>query len=309
MADSFYHVISLLPLPIQSEIKEITQNGRSSVIEVRLRAGQTSSYRVCLRGTQKERIAKGSIICDKKIIDECINKFINYSYYAYEDEMKNGYITLRGGHRVGLCGHVVTENGRVRLLRNISSVNIRHAKEYPGIAAKLAPRIVASDGRIENTLLVSPPRCGKTTLLRDMIRYFSNQGYIVGVCDERSEIAGMADGLPAFDIGSNTDVMDGCPKAEGMLMLLRSMGPDVIATDEIGKEEDIAAIENALTAGTSLLATIHGGNRKDLEKSRVSHLIEHGVFQNIIFLDRHPALGSIKQMLHRDERSGKWIDY
>lgn len=307
--DSFDEVIALLPAPLAEEAYGIMSGreaggmsitdgaGRCEITEIRLRTGQTSSYRVCT-AANNERIVTGKVVCDKEMINECINKFINYSYYAYEDEMKNGYITLSGGHRVGICGHIVTENGKVHLMRNISSVNIRHAREYKGIAAGLADKITAPDGRIESTLIVSPPRCGKTTLVRDIVRTLSGRGYVVGVCDERSEIAGMRDGAPSFDIGANTDVMDACPKAEGMLMLLRSMAPDIIATDEIGKTEDIEAIESALLAGVSIIATVHGGGRKDIAESRISPLIEKGAFRNIVFLGNRPRIGSIRQIVH-----------
>lgn len=301
MNDSFKAVTALLPEPVREEIADITRGGRSEITEIRLRAGQTSSYRVCMRGTQIEKTAAGRVICDKELINECINKFINYSYYAYEDEMKNGYITLSGGHRVGICGHIVTENGRVHLMRNISSINIRQAREVIGIAAGLAGKITTPEGRIESTLIVSPPRCGKTTLVRDLVRTLSERGYIIGVCDERSEIAGMRDGVPSFDIGANTDVMDACPKASGMLMLLRSMGPDVIVTDEIGKAEDIEAIESVLLAGVSIIATIHGAGRRDIAESRVAELVEKGIFRNIVFLSNRPRIGSIKQIVHINE--------
>ena len=301
MNDSFKAVTALLPEPVREEIADITRGGRSEITEIRLRAGQTSSYRVCMRGTQIEKMAAGRVLCDKELINECINKFINYSYYAYEDEMKNGYITLSGGHRVGICGHIVTENGRVHLMRNISSINIRQAREVIGIAAGLAGKITTPEGRIESTLIVSPPRCGKTTLVRDLVRTLSERGYIIGVCDERSEIAGMRDGVPSFDIGGNTDVMDACPKASGMLMLLRSMGPDVIVTDEIGKAEDIEAIESVLLAGVSIIATIHGAGRRDIAESRVAELVEKGIFRNIVFLSNRPRIGSIKQIVHINE--------
>ncbi len=301
MNDSFKAVTALLPEPVREEIADITRGGRSEITEIRLRAGQTSSYRVCMRGTQIEKTAAGRVLCDKELINECINKFINYSYYAYEDEMKNGYITLSGGHRVGICGHIVTENGRVHLMRNISSINIRQAREVIGIAAGLAGKITTPEGRIESTLIVSPPRCGKTTLVRDLVRTLSERGYIIGVCDERSEIAGMRDGVPSFDIGANTDVMDACPKASGMLMLLRSMGPDVIVTDEIGKVEDIEAIESVLLAGVSIIATIHGAGRRDIAESRVAELVEKGIFRNIVFLSNRPRIGSIKQIVHINE--------
>ena len=186
-------------------------------------------------------------------------------------------------------------------MRNISSINIRQAREVIGIAAGLAGKITTPEGRIESTLIVSPPRCGKATLVRDLVRTLSESGYIIGVCDERSEIAGMRDGVPSFDIGANTDVMDACPKASGMLMLLRSMGPDVIVTDEIGKVEDIEAIESVLLAGVSIIATIHGAGRRDIAESRVAELVEKGIFRNIVFLSNRPRIGSIKQIVHINE--------
>ena len=306
--DSFAQVVRQLPEEVRQEITQISKVKRMEILEVRLRVGQNPAYRIFHPQTAIERTVHGRKLCSKKEIDDCINKFINYSYYAYDDEMRNGYITLPGGHRVGVCGQVTAENGKARVLKSVSSVNIRRAKEYRGIAEPLVEKLVSSNGEITSTPLVSPPRCGKTTLLRDLVRALSQKGYVAGVCDERSEIAGMSGGVPAFDLGENTDILDACPKAEGMIMLLRSMAPDVIVTDEIGREEDAEAIRRILLSGTSVIATIHGNSFSELSESRIAPLIGSCGFRRIVFLRRRPSIGSIERNLRWDSKSGGWLD-
>ena len=306
--DSFEQVIRQLPEEVHREIMQISKVKRMELLEVRLRVGQNPAYRIFQPQTASERTVHGRKRCSKKEIDDCINKFINYSYYAYDDEIRNGYITLPGGHRVGICGQVAAENGKTRTLKSISSVNIRRAKEYRGIADSLIEKLISPVGEITSTLLVSPPRCGKTTLLRDLVRALSQKGYVTGVCDERSEIAGMSGGVPAFDLGENTDILDACPKAEGMIMLLRSMAPDVIVTDEIGREEDADAIRRILLSGTSVIATIHGNSLSGLSESRIEPLLGSCGFRRLVFLCRRPSVGSIDRNLLWDSKSGGWSD-
>jgi stage III sporulation protein AA len=164
------------------------------------------------------------------------------------------------------------------------------------------PYILDENRRLMHTIIISPPMCGKTTLLRDIIRNLSIRGLRVGVCDERSEIAGSFQGVPSFDLGPRTDVLDSCPKDEGMVMLIRAMSPDVIATDEIGKKSDIYGIETALYAGVSLLTTIHGKDYDDVLKSGIGKFVADNVFKRYIVLSNHPSIGSVSKIYAENKR-------
>ncbi len=232
----------------------------------------------------------------------------SYSLYAYENELRQGYITIKGGHRVGFAGQVILEDGRVKNVKHINFLNIRISHEVKGCGLTALPYIV-DKGRILNTLIVSPPGCGKTTLLRDIIRILSNgstylRGMNVGVCDERSEIAACYRGIPQNDLGLRTDVMDACPKAQGMLMLLRSMNPQVMAVDEIGSREDIEAISYIINSGCSILATIHGADIDDIRTRPVlRRLVEEKVFDRYIVLSGEKQVGFIDNIF--DERGNE----
>lgn len=192
-----------------------------------------------------------------------------YSPYAYEEELRRGYLTLSGGHRVGIVGQVVMDGPAVRTIKNVAALNIRIAHQIKGVADAVMPYIY-HQGMLKNTLIISPPGCGKTTLLRDIVRQVSNGnayagGMTVGVVDERSELAGCYMGVPQNDIGIRTDVLDGCSKELGMLMMLRSMSPKVIAIDELGSEAEFKALQVASACGCSVIATAHGMDRADVE--------------------------------------------
>lgn len=241
------------------------------------------------------------IVLQKKIngteINQILNHLMQFSYHAFEEDLAKGFITIEGGHRVGICGKAVLEGGKVILLREISSLNIRHAREFIGCSEKIMHHIFCEKQQLNSVLLVSPPGCGKTTLLRDIARAISEAGFKVSICDERSEIAGMHSGQSSYHLGPMTDVLDGCPKAEGMMMLIRSMSPDVIITDEIGKAEDFDAIKTCLNCGIHLITSVHGNSMEDLKRSTLCPVISSKAFQKIIFLTNKPTVGTIKEVI------------
>ncbi|MGV8982382.1 stage III sporulation protein AA [Clostridium sp.] len=230
-----------------------------------------------------------------------MQRISNYSIYAFEDEIRQGYITIKGGHRVGLCGICVIENNSIKTIKDISSINIRACKEIIGCADKVMPYITYNNS-VHNTIIISPPKCGKTTLLRDITRQLSQgdknknfHGKNVSIIDERSEIAGSFKGIPQMDVGIRTDVLDNCPKSEGIMMAIRSMSPEVIVCDEIGTQKDMESILMALNSGISLITTIHGFGIEDLYKRLVfKDLVENYVFSRAVVLSNKKGIGTIE---------------
>lgn len=235
-----------------------------------------------------------------------LSKISQYSIYSMEEELKKGYITIEGGHRIGLAGKVVLENGRVKAIRDISSFNIRIAKEKIGIANGVVPYIYKEDW--QHTMIIGPPQTGKTTLLRDIARFISTGDYKlqakkVGIIDERSEIAGCVHGIPQLTFGNRVDVLDGCPKQEGMMMMIRSMSPDVLIVDEIGHQNDGQAILEAVNAGITLITTAHGNSIEDLMKRpSLKNILELKVFKRFIFLQRKDHVGQIYSILDENQQ-------
>lgn len=216
---------------------------------------------------------------------ELINYICDFSVYAYEEEMRQGFMTTIGGHRIGFGGCVMMKEGTVRTFRYITCINVRVAHEITGVANELVPYLLCR-GQLRNTLIISAPGCGKTTLLRDLVRQISNEGQTVGVVDERSEIGGCYMGVPQNDIGRRTDIIDCCAKAQGIMMLVRSMSPDVIAVDEIGSEQDAAAVGAALHSGCKLLATVHGYSIEDVScKSGLRIFMQEGALERFVVLE------------------------
>lgn len=257
-------------------------------------------YFVTEKGELEKSRANAYIVTETDV-KETLEFVSNYSLYAYEDEIRQGFITVQGGHRIGLAGTVVLERGRIKSVRHISFINIRVSHQVKGCASKVLPYLW-EDGNVYHTLIISPPRCGKTTLLRDIVRSVSDgdddkEGMTVGVVDERSEIGACYRGLPQNDLGMRTDVLDCCPKVDGMMMLIRSMSPQVIAVDEIGSIEDIEAIAYVINCGCKILATVHGKSIDDIKNKPVLRkLVEEKTFERYIVLNGSKKAGQVESI-------------
>jgi stage III sporulation protein AA len=290
-------IVEILPQSIAEIINQYPPSLKEKMEEIRVRVSRPL-----------ELVVDGDPHFQRYIVSpqdgiHLLNRISQYSIYTLEEELKRGYITIQGGHRVGLAGKVITEAGKVKAIRDVTSFNIRIAKQKIGIANFLVPHLYANYWK--NTILIGPPQTGKTTLLRDIARLISVGDEMkgigpkkVGIVDERSEIAGSVKGIPQHELGSRVDVLDACPKAEGMMMMIRSMSPDVLVVDEIGRQEDSEAILEAVNAGVSLILTVHGHELSDLYKRpTLKHLLEIGVFERFIELTRSAGPGTVKSIL------------
>lgn len=286
-------VIGAMPMDFD-HLQEIRLRARGPVIAVY----KNREYFIGADGQPVGDAARAVKVTEQEI-QETMTYISHFSLYAYEDEIRQGFITIQDGHRIGIAGKIIMDGGKIRSIKYISFINIRLAHQVRGCADSLLSHIYMK-GRLCHTLIVSPPGCGKTTILRDLIRQISNghgrmEGRNVGVVDERSEIAACYMGIPQNDVGIRTDVLDCCPKAEGMLMLLRSMTPQVIAVDEIGSREDLEAIEYVINCGCRLLATVHGNTIDDLRVRPVlRRLMDEKIFERYVILGGHERMGQVE---------------
>lgn len=304
MQDEFYHILAV-------DLQEIFKKSNikcTELQEIRLRAGRplliklhSREYFLTKDGFLSEDFSAAFIIT-AAVLKETLEYVSRYSLYAYEEELRQGFLTVKGGHRVGLSGQMVKERGGGGLIRNVQFLNIRVAHEVRDCALPLLP-FVYHRKKFLNTLIVSSPGAGKTTLLRDLIRLISDgnsygMGQTVGVVDERSELGASHLGVPQNDLGLRTDVLDGCKKSEGMLLLIRSMAPDIIAVDELGGKEDLEAVSYAATCGIGIVATVHGRDYVELiDKPGFYEAFAHGLFERIVLLSGSPVAGTLAAVL------------
>jgi stage III sporulation protein AA len=292
---------------IRSLISNIKHIDFGDVEELRLRVGQPFMVRTSQRDyfinmEGKVTSPDQAYIVNQEDLACALERMTHSSIYAIEEKLKQGFLILPGGNRVGVTGEAVLQGGKIQTLKHLSSLNLRFARDILGRGLKVLPHLLSLQKTFCNTLLISPPRAGKTTLLRDLIRLISNgvpqlgfAGQTVGVIDERGELAGMWQGVPTYDLGRRTDVLDGCPKAWGMGMLVRSMAPQVIAMDELGHREDVAALQDALRTGVRVLSSAHAGSLDEAcHRPVLARLLEDETFERLIVLSRRQGPGTIE---------------
>ena len=282
----------LIPADVKEKISEIRlkRGGAAAVTRDKVSYLKADG---ALSDSPENAVSVGD--CDFKTM---IDRMCQSSVYAAQNDLCRGFITLPGGHRVGVCGKAAQRGGEIISLSDISSVNIRISREIKGAADRIIGLIW--DGRsLHNTLIISPPACGKTTLLRDAARLLGGglYNFKVGIADERCEIAAVSGGVPLNDVGPLTDVYSNCPKPEGMEMLLRSMGPDIIITDEIGTKADEEAARHIINAGVKLICSAHAYDIEDLKRRDIlSSLLNTHTFERIIVLSRRNGAGTVEKI-------------
>ena len=270
-------ILEYFPLHIKNELSKYINSNK--IEEIRIRNQRPIVFKF------NNGLVKTEYIVKTEDILEIMQKITENSLYSYQKQISEGYITLKGGHRVGISGNVVMENEKVININYIYSLNFRIANEIIGTSNEVFKKIY-NNGNILNSLILSPPGAGKTTLLRDLIRNIS-EFKTVGVVDERGEIAAMYKNVLQNNLGLQVDILNNIPKSIGMKMLIRSMAPEVICADEIGTKEDVEAIKYAVTSGVKGIFTAHGDNIETLKKNPIlKELLKENLIEMIIILDK-----------------------
>ena len=285
MIRRYREAAAVLPVQLRKAAMTLPEEQQCRAEEFRLRVGQPLTV----------LLPEGEIFLGESVKAEDLEVLCNiateFSRYAAAETLREGYLAVKGGFRIGLCGTAVMKDGVNTNLKNFSSASVRIAREHTGIAEDLAQQLFR-DGDFQNTLILSPPGAGKTTLLRDLVRSLS-AGVVpygprrVSLIDERGEVAVMYRGEPQMDVGPYTDVLDACPKALGIPMVLRAMNPQIIAVDEITAYQDIKAMSLAVGCGVRLLATIHAADLAELqEKPLYRTLMEERIFTFAVWISK-----------------------
>lgn len=276
----FQRAITLLPRFLRTEAEKLPLHQQHLAEELRLRIGLPATVLL-----PDGEITFSTTPVDKQCLTSVLDIATGASVHTAKESLRQGFITAKGGCRVGICGTVAVDAQGISGIRNLSSICIRIPKELPHCADAIYPALQAAG--YPSTLIVSPPGCGKTSLLRELIRRTSTHGLRVALADERSEIAAVWEGVPQFDVGLHTDILTGGGKSESIILLLRAMNPQIIALDEITAAADIHAIENAANCGVRLFATAHGLDIKDLQSRNLyQQLLEKKIFQQCITIEK-----------------------
>ena len=292
--DVFDRAVSFLPPKICDALKSLPDEIKNKVYEVRLRACKpivliTSDGSLFIDKNKRMTYIFTQNLLEITFLEirEAFMRLCNFSVYSHSDSISQGFITLDGGHRVGLCGTAVTENGKVTSMKDINSLNIRISREFKGCADNILRDVF--NNRLKNVIISGPPSSGKTTLLRDISRQISDgkfgEYYKVAIIDERCEIAPVSEGIYSHDVGVNTDVLSGFKKADGIMMALRCLSPQLIVCDEIGTNDECEAIRSGINSGVNFVLSIHASKRHELEnKIQFKTLIDNGFCTDVVVL-------------------------
>ena len=315
-------IINSLSINLRKKISNL-KDTNIDIEEIRLRTnkplivnGNLKDYFYNDRENHLDLNSKNAYIVTKEDIEDTFQIICKYSIHSFIDDIKKGFITLRGGHRIGIVGKVIVENGQVKNIKHISSLNIRISREVRGCSKKVLGHIIKNKNQINNTIIISPPQCGKTTLLRDIVRNLSDgnknynfNGVKVALIDERIEISGSYLGVSQLNVGIRTDVLETCPKDLGIIMVLRSMSPNIIVTDEIGNEREVKALYTALNGGVSLITTVHGDSIEDVKnRKELKNLLDGDLFRKVIVLSSKKGPGTIEKIYDLKEKRWYFAD-
>lgn len=279
-------------------LERINDDQKSGIYEIRFRAGKpivivtkNGTRFLCLDGTLKPKAGEESIICSVESLKDTFNRFCCFSVHSHLSGIVKGYITLEGGHRAGITGTAVcARDGKITSLKDVSGINLRISREIKGSADEIIKNIYKNE--LQSVIIAGPPSSGKTTVLRDAVRQLSSEDklYKVSLIDERQEIASVNSGIAQNDVGVNTDILDGYPKCEALMIALKTLSPQIIALDEVGEEEEIQKIRLAVNSGVKFILTVHASDFSELlHRPQIGRLIETYSFSKLVMLKSDPV--------------------